>query len=131
MGLSFSDVNVRGSFTWVKCNDDAKSKVFRQLFTSKHGGEFIRKDNKFWEWVPSAHQMIEIDPSPPPELPLQENAKTWIFKDPDGKEIKTQNIIDFCKRYDLTRSSVYDIISKKRKHHKGYTFIEILNDDPQ
>jgi len=132
MGLSFNDVNVRGSFTWVKCNDDAKSRIFRQIFINKHGGVFVQKD-RYWEWNPSHDQMIQIDPLPPKELVeyLEENAKTWVFKNKDGKELKTQNILEFCKHYGLTRSSIYEIISGKRKQHKGYTFVEILNNDPQ
>ena len=126
MALSFSDVNIRGSFTWTKCNDDSKSTYFRQIFTQKHGGEFV-KSGRNWEWVPSAIQMIAIDPSPPPEPVFDVNAKTWIFTDADGSEIKVQNILDFCKRHDLTRSSVYEVISGKRKHHKGFKFVQILN----
>jgi hypothetical protein len=125
MGLSFNDVNRKGSFTWVKCNDDAKSSLFRSMFIQKHGGEF-KIVGKYWEWNPSNSQLIFIDPFSAEEK-LDENAKTWVFKNPDGVEIKTQNILEFCKRYDLTRSSVYEIISGKRPAHKGYTFVEILN----
>jgi len=123
--LSFNDVNNRGTFTWTKCNDDAKSSIFREMFTKKHGGEFVRKE-RHWEWNPSKNQMIAIDASHPEEK-FEENAKTWIFKDSEDKEVKTQNILDFCKRHDLTRSSVYEVISGKRKHHKGFRFVEIIN----
>jgi len=123
--LSFNDVNTVGTFTWIKCNDDAKSSIFREMFIRKHGGEFTRKD-RFWEWNPSKHQMIMIDASQPKDE-TEEPVKTWIFKDSEDKEVKTQNILDFCKKYNLTRSSVYEVISGKRKHHKGFKFIEILN----
>ena len=67
-----------------------------------------------------------IDASQPKDE-TEESVKTWIFKDSEDKEVKTQNILDFCKKYNLTRSSVYEVISGKRKHHKGFKFIEILN----
>ena len=105
MGLSFSDVNVRGSFTWIKCNDDAKSAAFRQLFVNKHGGKFERKDRS-WEWTPLYHQIINIDASEPKETVKQ--IKNWVFKDSEGKEHTIQNIIEFCKEHNLTRSSIYE-----------------------
>jgi len=124
MGLSFSDVNVRGSFTWVKCNDDAKSATFRQLFVNKHGGKFERKD-KFWEWTPLNHQIINIDASEPKEVTKE--VKNWVFVDSTGKEYIIQNILEFCKEQDLTRSSIYEVISGKRKQHKGFSLVKIYN----
>ena len=124
MGLSFNDVNVRGSFTWVKCNDDAKSHVFRQLFVNKHGGIFEKKD-RYWEWNPSQHQLINIDSSQP--LESKENSiKTWFFMK-DGNVVETQNILDFCKKNNLTRSSIYELIAGKKRQHKGYYFLKIVH----
>jgi hypothetical protein len=124
MGLSFNDVNIRGSFTWIKCNDDAKSGMFRDLFVNKHGGKFERK-NKYWEWSPIHTEIINIDSSQPKET--EKEIKNWIFKNTEGKEYKTQNILEFCKEHDLTRSSVYEVISGKRKHHKGFSLVKIYN----
>lgn len=122
MGLSFNDVNNRGSFTWTKCNDDAKSHIFRQLFVNKHGGRFERKD-RYWEWNLSESQLINIDASEPENDTIK--TKTWIFIK-DGNYVETQNILDFCKKNDLTRSSIYELIAGKKRQHKGYYFHKIV-----
>lgn len=126
MGLSFNDVNRMYSYTWVKCNDDAKSSYFRGLFTGKYGGQFSRS-GKYWEWTPSKEEIITLEPSiSEPSSPEEsEPSKTWIFKNPDGDIIKTKNIQEFCKKYSLTRSSLYEVISGKRSSHKGFSLVEI------
>ena len=127
MALSFNDVNRRRSFTWTKCNDDAKSGLFRNMFIEKFGGEFIRNGRE-WEWTPTKEQIISLEPSiaePPPQEP-QEPTKTWVFKNTEGEIIKTKNIQEFCRDNALTRSSLYEVISGKRKHHKGFSFVETL-----
>lgn len=126
MGLTFNDVNRRNSFTWVKCNDDAKSGFFRQQFINKFGGEFI-KVGRTWEWTPSQDQIIQLEASisePPVSNEPQEPSKTWIFKNIDGDIVKTKNIQEFCKDNALTRSSLYEVMSGKRKQHKGFSFVE-------
>lgn len=125
MALSLNDVNRKNTFTWTKCNDDSKSGHFRQVFINKFGGEFT-KNGRYWEWNPTKDQLITLDASisEPPSQQTQEPSKTWIFKDKDGNEIRTKNIQEFCKQNKLTRSSLYEVISGKRKHHKGFSFIE-------
>ena len=126
MALSFNDVNKKGSFTWVKMNDDAQSNYFRNVFLQKHGGQFV-KIGRHWEWQPRPEEIIILEPSiSAPANPVIENkepSKTWIFKNED-QVVKTKNIQDFCKEHKLTRSSLYEVISGKRKHHKGFIFVE-------
>jgi hypothetical protein len=128
MALSFNDVNRRNSFTWIKCNDDAKSVFFRNTFVAKYGGEFV-KNGRYWEWKPKQEEMIELNQSIIEE-PVSENepSKTWSFKNPNGDIVKTQNLQEFCKENNLTRSSLYEVISGKRQNHKGYSFIEITKE---
>jgi len=128
MALSFNDVNKRNSFTWIKCNDDAKSVFFRNTFVTKYGGEFV-KNGRYWEWKPKQEEMIELNQSIIEE-PVSENepTKTWSFKNPNGDIVKTQNLQEFCKENNLTRSSLYEVISGKRQNHKGYSFIEITKE---
>jgi hypothetical protein len=125
MALSLNDVNRKYTFTWVKCNDDARSIYFRNLFIKRFGGEFSKK-GRCWEWMPSQEQVIFLEPSivEPPAVQIQEPSKTWIFKDIDGNLIKTKNVQEFCKQHKLTRSSLYEVITGKRKHHKGFSFVE-------
>jgi hypothetical protein len=127
MALSLNDVNRRHTFTWVKCNDDSKSGYFREIFIKKFGGQFS-KNGRHWEWSPTSDQMIMLESSvsEPPSQQTPEPSKTWIFKDKDGQEIRTKNIQEFCKKNALTRSSLYEVISGKRKQHKGFYFIETL-----
>jgi hypothetical protein len=128
MALSFNDVNKRNSFTWVKCNDDAKSLLFRNIFINKFGGEFI-KSGRYWEWIPTEKEMINLSPSITEEpVPQKEPVKTWVFKNPNDQLVKTQNLHDFCKQNNLTRSSLYEVISGKRQNHKGFSFIEITKE---
>jgi hypothetical protein len=123
--LSFNDVNRRYSSTWVKCNDDSRSGYWRGIFVGKHGGTFT-KSGRYWEWTPSPEQMIILEPSiaEPPPAEQQEPSKTWIFKREDGTIVKTKNIHEFCKNNKLTRSSLYEVMSGKRKQHKGFFFVE-------
>lgn len=129
MALSFNDVNRRGSFTWIRCNDDAKSSYFRDVFTKRHGGEFV-KSGRYWEWVPKNEQLIVLESSitqpAAKEESKPEGEKTWIFLDQDGNEHSTKNIQEFCKEKSLTRSSLYEVISGRRNSHKGFSLKTII-----
>ena len=127
MRLSFNDVNRKYSFTWVKCNDDARSDYFRSLFISKHGGEFVRS-GRHWEWNPKPEQLIKLDASliqPASNETTPRGQKTWIFVKEDI-EYTTKNVQEFCKENKLTRSSLYEVIVGKRKSHKGFSLKEII-----
>ena len=124
MALSLNDVNNKGSFTWVRCNDDSKSPYFRNLFCQKYGGSFSR-NGRYYQWTPSANEIL-VEPTLIEETKVEDTSpkKTWIFKDPEGNIVKTTNVQTFCKDKNLTRSSLYEVISGKRSSHKGYSFIE-------
>ena len=124
MALSLNDVNKKGSFTWTRCNDDARSPYFRNNFCSKFGGSFTR-NGRYYEWTPSLNEVL-IQPNIIEEAKQEDTGpkKTWIFKDPEGNLVKTTNVQIFCKEKNLTRSSLYDVMSGKRSSHKGYSFIE-------
>jgi len=123
MALSMNDVNSKGSFTWIRCNDDARSGYFRNLFCQKFGGYFTRV-GRYYEWSLSENEIQLPEDSQP--VINTEPKKTWVFKDPDGNIVKTTNIQHFCKEYELTRSSLYEVISGQRNTHKGYSFIETV-----
>jgi hypothetical protein len=125
MALTFNDVNKRGSYTWIKCNDDAKSSYFRGLFVQKHGGEFVR-NGRNWEWNPSKEQIIFLEPiyvQPGNKETKPTGEKIWKFKNETGEIFETKNLQEFCKEHNLTRSSIYEVISGKRKSHKGYSVV--------
>ena len=127
MALLFNEVNKKGSYTWTRCNDDAKANFFRNSFVSKHGGIF-NKTGRDWEWGPSAEQLIALDPSIC-EPANSENIdiaqeKSWSFVDESGVILTTTNIQEFCKQHNLTRSSLYEVIAGRRKTHKGYSLVK-------
>lgn len=125
MSLTFNDVNKRGSYTWIKCNDDAKSSYFRNTFLQKHGGEFV-KNGRHWEWTPSRDQIIFLEPiytQPGNKETKPTGEKNWKFQNEKGEIFETKNLQEFCKEHNLTRSSIYEVISGKRKSHKGYSVV--------
>jgi hypothetical protein len=106
--LKLEDVNKKYSQTWVKCNDDAQSKFFRNKFIEQFGGEFIQDKNTFsWREIPK---------------PVNIRRK-FIFEDPEGKIHFIENMYDFCKKRDLNRAPMYEMIAGKRKQYKKYKFI--------
>jgi len=105
--LKFEDVNRKYSQTWVKCNDDSQSKFFRNKFIEQFGGEFI-KEGREYRWK-------KIEPVNP--------RRKFIFEGPDGKIHIIENLYDFCKKNDLNRSPMYDMMSGKRKQYKKYKFV--------
>lgn len=108
--LKRDDVNKRYSQTWVKCNDDSKSQYFRNKFIEQFGGEFI-KDAREFRWQEKKPQ------------PVVNPRRKFVFEGPDGKIHFVENLYDFCKRNDLNRTPMYDLMSGKRKQYKKYKFI--------
>lgn len=106
--LKLEDVNKRYSQTWVKCNDDSKSKFFRGKFIEQFGGEFISEGREFrWQEIKKI-------------LPVR---RKFIFEDPEGRIHFVENMYDFCKKRDLKRAPMYEMISGKRKQYKKYKFV--------
>lgn len=101
-----SDINRRNSPTWVACNDDSRSGLWRSKFLEEFGGEF-KKNFRYWTW--------NVKESYIP-------SKFWIFSF-GGKEVKTSNLLEFCRDRVLTRSALYDLMHGRRPQHKGYTFL--------
>jgi hypothetical protein len=107
--LKLEDVNRKYSQTWVKCNDDSQSKYFRSKFIEKYGGEFIKENRREYTWR-------EI---PKPVV----TRRKFIFEDPEGKIHFVDNMYDFCKKRDLNRAPMYEMIAGKRKQYKKYKFV--------
>jgi hypothetical protein len=106
--LKLDDINKKYSHTWVKCNDDAKSKFFREKFLQEFGGEFIQEKKEFvWREIP---KIVSL-------------RRKFVFEDPEGKIQFIENMYDFCKKNDLNRSPMYEMIAGKRKQYKKFKFI--------
>lgn len=48
-------------------------------------------------------------------------AKKYVFKSPEGKQIKIYNLEEFCRENKLTRANMHKVLNGTRNHHKGWT----------
>jgi len=105
------EVNNKHTYTWVKCNDDAKSKYWRNKYLKEFGGRFVNKGKEFiWE-----KNLVEV----PKKEEKEKQAKIIVTK-PDGTEDVVENFTKYCRDNQLTRSALYEVITGKRSQHKGY-----------
>ncbi len=104
--LRQEEVNKRHSYTWTRCNDDAKSKVWRERYMTEFGGNFT-KIGRYFEWKPV---LKAKEPT---------NRKIIVIK-PDGTEDLVQNFTKYCRDNDLSKSAMYEVMSGKRSQHKGF-----------
>lgn len=54
--------------------------------------------------------------------------KSYIVTDPMGKEYDTQNLTEFCKKYDLSYSSMTNVLYGISRQHKGGWTVKRVND---
>lgn len=103
------EVNKKYSPTWVYCNDNSRSKRFREMFIKQFGGEFIKESRLVFKWQ---------------EIKKPEKVKRkFVFEDRDGVVYVVENMYEFCKKNNLKRPALYEVITGKRKSHRGYKFI--------
>jgi group I intron endonuclease len=48
------------------------------------------------------------------------NSKEFILVSPEGKIIKGKNIAKFCRKNELSRTCIVNVLNSKAKHHKGW-----------
>ena len=106
--LNIEEINRLHSPTWVACNDNSKSKLYRNQILSEYGGEFI-KDGKYLKWQ-------EIPPIKKVYVPV----RLLKILDPSGKCIEIDNMTDYCQQNNLSKAAMYEVIRGVRKSHKGY-----------
>lgn len=121
MILFKNDINKKGSQTWLLCNDNSKSQYFRNKFISENGGKFVK--NRYWEWI------VEKTEEEIKQEIIDNSKKFWIFNDASGKEYVVDNLTDFCNKHSLARQKMYDLMSGKRKTHKGFTFVSKVDNE--
>jgi group I intron endonuclease len=63
------------------------------------------------------------------EQALKSVVKTAKVTHPDGTTEVVTNLNAFCRKYGLHSSCVSNVMSGKRKHHKGFRFEEVDNDN--
>ena len=107
--MNKNDINRKYSPTWVYCNDNSRSDYFRKKFIEEHGGCFSKIDRLYYRWEP--------------EKKLVDIRRKLIFEDRDGIVYIVDNMYEFCKKHDLTRPAMYEMMAGKRKSHKGFKYI--------
>jgi hypothetical protein len=106
------EINKKYSKTWVLCNDNAQSKLWRSKFTEKYGGSFVREGrNGYFKW------------EEPKFVPRK---RKYVFEDKNGVVYIVENILEFCRVNDLLRAKMYEVISGTRKQYKGYKYITTI-----
>lgn len=113
-------VNRVNTPTWVACNDDAKSNIWRQQFVTDFGGEFV-KNGRYWKW----QEIQKVAPKVKTVIP---DTKFFIFSR-EGNTVRVHNMTDFCRKNNYSRAAMYEVINGKRKSYKGHTYVgEIIED---
>lgn len=136
MALSENEVNKKHSRTWTKCNDDAKSSYFRGMFLSAHGGEFV-KNGKYWEWIKTESPIIQEPPVKQEEtiifdfvigeeMEKDKPKKYHVFINEENKYFKVCTMKLFLDTYSLNKNNIYEVISGKRNHCKGFKYIKTV-----
>ena len=114
-------VNLPNTREWVKCNEDSKAHLWREKFVNIHGGEFKRNERS-WQWFNQIYvnQKIFEQTEKPKKVVVANQKQLYIFTDPDGREIITDNLSKFCRENKLNKSTIYLVMNGKRNHHKHF-----------
>jgi hypothetical protein len=52
----------------------------------------------------------------------------YIITTPEGEIVKTKYLLDYCDRNNLQQTHMYQVLNRKRTHHKGYkVYREYIN----
>ena len=110
-------INLPNAREWVKCNEDSKAPMWRKHFVTMYGGEF-KKNGRYWQWM-EIEETVEVEEKPE-KVVVANQKQLYIFTDPDGKEVITDNLSKFCRENKLNKSTVYLVMNGKRNHHKHF-----------
>jgi hypothetical protein len=105
-------VNKPNTREWVRANGSTNSKLYREEFVNKYGGQFV-KNGKSWLW----EEIVDEKPQP---------NKLWLFTKTDGISYMVENFMEFCRLHELSKSAMYELMNGKRKSHKGFIKVEKL-----
>lgn len=112
-------VNRVNTRTWIKCNADNRSHLFREKFVSVHGGMFV-KSGKYWVWdnIGNLNTFVNV--------PKHEKT-IYLITTPDGIQLLVDNLSQFCEEHNLNRSIMYAVVRGDRNHHKNYKIVKLLD----
>ena len=110
-------INLPNTREWVRCNEDSKAHMWRENFVTMYGGEF-KENGRYWQWM-EIEETVEVEEKPE-KVVVANQKQLYIFTDPDGKEVITDNLSKFCRENKLNKSTVYLVMNGKRNHHKHF-----------
>ena len=70
------------------------------------------------EWM-EIEEKVEVEEKPEKSV-VANQKQLYIFTDPDGREVITDNLSKFCRENKLNKSTVYLVMNGKRNHHKHF-----------
>ena len=108
-------VNKRNTRDWIKCNEDSKSHIWRDKFIGEHGGQFTQ-EGKNWRW--EEQKIVE-------DTRLKQTRKEYVFINKDGVEFLTDNFTKFCRKNELNRPAMHQVMTGGRRQHKGFTVTKL------
>ena len=102
-----TEVNKKNTRTWVRLNEDSRSKDHRDQFCKVYGGEF-KKVGRYFNWQ---------------ELPPETDERRIMVFEREGEIFEVKNVMEFCREHNLTKSALYEVVTGKRKQHKKFKFV--------
>ena len=115
MNMNLNNVNRPNTKEWCLFNENSRSQNNRDKFIQKYGGTWERQANS-WFWNQKLQKEIKFSHT-------KKARNTYHFTYKDGTVYITDNFEGFCRDHELTRSAMGDVLTGKRKQHKGYTVI--------
>jgi hypothetical protein len=94
-------------------NENGRAESNRKNLVLKYGGSWERRGN-LWFWNEKMNKTIVFTDS-------KVQRQLYLFTNKDGVSYLTDNFVRFCRENELTKSAMGDILTGKRKQHKGFT----------
>ena len=103
-------VNVVNTPTWVKLNEDARKKIYRNQFIKENGGEF-KNVGLYVQWIEKEDYSSHPD--------------RYVVKTPDNDLEIIEVFSKFCREKNLNKAAMYGTLKGTRNHHKGYKLVKV------
>jgi len=119
MNINKKYVNMINTREWVKLNDDAHAKRYRELFIEHHGGTFVHSGRSGFQWKENSEKYTEVSINEE-KNDVATQKQLYIITKPDGEQVTIDNLSKFCRENKLNKSAMYLVMNGKRNHHKHH-----------